>query len=82
MLEYFDGPSLDLLRGAYSQIPPAASAALLIEQIADGLDEEDADDAWLDRLDRQRARLRIHGLARPTPTANASGYSATNCLRL
>lgn len=50
MLEFFDGPSLDLLRGPYPEIPAAAHAALLVEQIADGL-EEDAEEAWLGRME-------------------------------
>ncbi len=54
MLEYFDGPSLALLRGAYPAIPPSADAALLIEQIAGGIDE-DEEDAWLERLEAARA---------------------------
>jgi FAD/FMN-containing dehydrogenase len=54
MIEYFDAPSLALLRGAYPQIPGPASAALLVEQIADGIDE-DVEDAWLDRLDAAHA---------------------------
>jgi len=52
MLEYFDGPSLLLLRGAYPEIPHAANAALLIEQIADG---KNVEDAWLERLSAARA---------------------------
>ena len=58
MLEYFDGPSLALLRAGYPEIPSAASAALLIEQIADGLDhdaDDDAEDAWLERLEAAHA---------------------------
>ena len=51
MLEFFDPPSLDLLRGPYPEIPAAARAALLVEQIADGL-EEDAEEAWLERMER------------------------------
>jgi FAD/FMN-containing dehydrogenase len=54
MLEYLDRPSLGVLRGAYSQIPSVASAALLIEQITDGLGEE-AEDAWLERLEAAHA---------------------------
>lgn len=54
MLEFFDPPSLDLLRGPYPEIPSAARAALLVEQIADGL-EEDAEEAWLGRMERFQA---------------------------
>jgi FAD/FMN-containing dehydrogenase len=50
MLEFFDGPSLELLRGPYPEIPAAAEAALLVEQIVDGL-EEDAEEAWLERME-------------------------------
>jgi len=54
MLEYFDDPSLVLLRGAYPQIPRSARAALIIEQIADGLEGE-VEDAWLDRMEAAHA---------------------------
>jgi FAD/FMN-containing dehydrogenase len=43
-----------LLRGAYPEIPPAAEAALLIEQIADDV-ADDVEDAWLDRLEAAHA---------------------------
>jgi len=49
MLEYFDGHSLDLLRARYADIPAGAGAALLVEQILDGL-EGDPLEEWLDRL--------------------------------
>lgn len=52
--EYFDRASLGLLRSAYSQIPSVAGAALLVEQITDGLGE-DAEDAWLERLEAAHA---------------------------
>ena len=51
MLEFFDGPSLDLLRGPYPEIPKAAQAALLIEQMLDGLDG-DAEEEWLERMEQ------------------------------
>jgi FAD/FMN-containing dehydrogenase len=54
MLEFLDRPSLSLLRGAYPQIPYLARAALLVEQIIDG-PAEDAEDAWLDRLEAAHA---------------------------
>lgn len=54
MIEYFDAPSLNLMRAAYPQIPGAASAALLIEQIGDGI-VEDVEDAWLERLEAAQA---------------------------
>ncbi len=50
MLEFFDGPSLDLLRRKYAEIPAAAQSALLIEQELDQL-PGDPIDAWLERLD-------------------------------
>jgi len=54
MLEFFDGPSLGLLRGPYPEIPKVARAALLIEQMLDGLDG-DAEEAWLERMERFQA---------------------------
>jgi len=49
MLEYFDRPSLALLRGRFPDIPEAAQAALLIEQDLES--EEDPEiDRWLDRI--------------------------------
>ncbi len=52
MLEYFDRPSLGLLRVRYSEIPAASGAALLFEQ------EGDAElDAWPDRLEHAGAML-------------------------
>ena len=54
MLEYFDGPSLALLRGRFPAIPPAAQAALLVEQELES--EEDPEiDAWLDRIEQAGA---------------------------
>jgi len=52
MLEYFDGPSLRLLRPRFPEIPKEAGAALLFEQeCPDGADE----DAWIARLDHAGA---------------------------
>ncbi len=52
MLEYFDAGSLELLRQKNDGIPPAAMAALLVEQeIAD----EAEMDAWEQRLQASRA---------------------------
>ncbi|MDQ6663826.1 MAG: FAD-binding oxidoreductase [Acidobacteriota bacterium] len=46
MIEYFDGPSLALLRDRYPEVPAEAGAALLFEQ------EGDADlEIWPDRLE-------------------------------
>ncbi|MBI4891063.1 MAG: FAD-binding oxidoreductase [Acidobacteria bacterium] len=51
MLEYMDAPSLDFLRGPYSnEIPRKARACLMIEQELDGL-SGDAVDEWVDRLE-------------------------------
>ena len=50
MLEYFDRPSLRLLRTRFAEIPDAAGAALLFE------DEGDAE-AWLERLEAAGARV-------------------------
>jgi len=50
MLEYFDGPSLGLLRSRFPEIPKRAEAALLIEQELDS--EEDPEiDTWLERVE-------------------------------
>jgi len=50
MLEYLDGPSLDLLRPEYPEIPPSAGGALLIEQ--DPLNESEAAlEEWVRRLE-------------------------------
>lgn len=52
MLEYFDAPSLALLRGSFPEIPEAARAAILFEQehAGDGV----AGDAWLARIEAAR----------------------------
>ena len=53
MLEYFDKPSLDLLRQNFPEIPRAARAAILFE-------EENADlDRWHDRLYAARALVDV-----------------------
>jgi FAD/FMN-containing dehydrogenase len=49
MLEYFDRHSLAFLRLRYPDIPASAQAALLVEQILDGL-PGDPVEAWLERL--------------------------------
>lgn len=55
MLEYVDAGALDLLRERFPEIPLEARAALLIEQeVAEG---EDAEDAWLERLEVSSALL-------------------------
>ena len=38
MIEYFDGNSLKFLRDRYSEVPPSAAAAILIEQIGEDTD--------------------------------------------
>ncbi len=78
MIEYFDRPSLDLLRERFPDIPRAAGAALLVEQEIESEDDEEID-RWQDRLesggalgedswfalnaaDRERFRRFRHGL--------------------
>ena len=56
MLEYFDRPSLDLLRSRYPGIPAAAVDAVLVEQEIASEDDPEAE-AWLDRLDAAGALL-------------------------
>lgn len=54
MIEYFDRPSLDMLRTRFPEIPARAHAALLIEQEIE--DEDDPEIArWLDRLKQDQA---------------------------
>jgi FAD/FMN-containing dehydrogenase len=52
MLEFLDGPSLDLVRARFQEIPAAARAALLIEEETNS---DDAEGAWLDRLETASA---------------------------
>ncbi len=49
MLEYVDAASLDLVRTRFPEIPAEARVALIIEQDVSALD--DAEEAWLDRLE-------------------------------
>lgn len=51
MLEYADGPSLELIRSRYPEIPRAARAVLLIEADGDDLD------AWEQRLEESHALI-------------------------
>jgi FAD/FMN-containing dehydrogenases len=51
MLEYFDKPSLDLLRARFPEIPPSAGAAILFEEESAGVDP------WHDRLTQSGALL-------------------------
>lgn len=50
MLEYFDSHSIEILRERYRELPGRAGAALLVEQVLDGL-PEDAVEAWIDRME-------------------------------
>lgn len=54
MFEYMDRASLDLLRTRVKEIPPAAGAALLIEQELESDDDPEVD-RWLDRIESARA---------------------------
>ena len=54
MLEYFDRPSLAMLRGRFPDIPQTAQAALLIEQELASEDDPEID-AWLDRIEQAGA---------------------------
>ena len=51
MLEYFDGPSLELLRGRFPEVPAAARAALLFEQELAADTDPDTSEAWLARME-------------------------------
>jgi FAD/FMN-containing dehydrogenase len=51
MLEYFDRPSLDLLRARFPEVPPNAAAAILFE------DESGDADRWQERLEAAYALL-------------------------
>ncbi|MSV30483.1 MAG: FAD-binding protein [Bryobacterales bacterium] len=54
MLEYFDGPSLALLRTKFPEVPPAAQAAVLFEvELPDPGDE--VVEAWHERLVESQA---------------------------
>jgi FAD/FMN-containing dehydrogenase len=55
MLEYIDAASLDLLRPRFPEIPAEGRAALLIEQEA--AKGEDAEEAWIERLEASAALL-------------------------
>ncbi|HZL25927.1 MAG TPA: FAD-binding oxidoreductase [Acidobacteriaceae bacterium] len=73
MLEYADRKSLQLLRGRYPEIPPAANAALLIEAEGNDLDGWEArlvqshaliEASWfaVEAKDRERFRLFRHAM--------------------
>ena len=55
MLEYLDAASLGLLRPRFPEIPAEAQAALLIEQ--EVRPNEDAEEAWIERLEFSAALL-------------------------
>jgi FAD/FMN-containing dehydrogenase len=55
MLEYLDAGALGLLRSRFAEIPAGAKAALSIEQ--EVLPGEDAEEAWIDRLEVAGALL-------------------------
>jgi FAD/FMN-containing dehydrogenase len=50
MLEYFDRPSLDLLRTRFPEIPGEARAAILFDQELESEDDPEID-SWLERLE-------------------------------
>jgi len=50
MLEYFDGPSLRLLRSRFPEIPEASRAAILFDQELKSEDDPELD-AWLARIE-------------------------------
>jgi FAD/FMN-containing dehydrogenase len=72
MLEYFDAPSLNLLRRRFPELPAAARAAILFEQELAGEDDGEVDewlaliegstalaeDSWIALTPRDRERLR------------------------
>jgi FAD/FMN-containing dehydrogenase len=54
MIEYFDRPSLELLRTRFAEIPASAAAALLIEQELESGDDPETQH-WLERIERAKA---------------------------
>ena len=55
MLEYFDSPSLALLRGSFGEIPAAARAAILFEQELQAENDPDGLETWLARIEASNA---------------------------
>jgi FAD/FMN-containing dehydrogenase len=51
MLEYFDAPSLALLRGPFPEIPAAARAAILFEQELSSATDTEIIETWLARIE-------------------------------
>jgi FAD/FMN-containing dehydrogenase len=56
MLEYFDRPSLDLLRGRFPEVPGQAGAAILFEQEL-GWEDDPEVERWEERLESSGALL-------------------------
>jgi len=84
MIEYFDGNSLMLLRERYSEVPPDAGAALLIEQESGDVDfwaENVPEDSWFAASDQDRERFRRFRHALPeivNDTVRRRGYLKVN----
>jgi FAD/FMN-containing dehydrogenase len=54
MLEYFDAPSLALLRARFPEIPETATAAILFDEELQSEDDPELD-AWAGRIEKARA---------------------------
>ena len=54
MLEWVDDPALRMIKRRYPDVPGAAKAALIIEQISGGNGDTDID-AWATRLEETGA---------------------------
>lgn len=69
MIEYFDRNSLVFLRERYSEVPAAAQAAVLVEQIGDDTDPWEAfyseERSWFAMTPRDRERFRAFRHALP-----------------
>jgi len=72
MLEYFDQPSLDLLRVRFPETPAAGAAILFEEELADP-------DRWQHRLEAAGALIEASWFATTPPTASDSASFATPC---
>ena len=55
MLEYFDAPSLEMLRGRFPEIPAGARAAILFEQELPPENNLEGLEAWLARIEASTA---------------------------